>query len=287
MFGEKLMKLRKENALTQEELAEKLGVTRQTISKWELGQTVPDKDKLIDMAKIFNVTVDELLNEKKEERTMENNNAVKSESDDRRKKIIIGVAIGIGVLLLIWLGYFLLFGKVFSSALNFIGNVSDKDTNSINKFVENGFNIGNEIVQNAEKEEKNYKYEHIYSGIKDITILKNAINEVIANNMKSEDKIAVKYNETSAVTSEELASLVATLNNKQYLITYNYDENGFINEMNISDVEETKTSEEEKVDEVINTIEEQRKKQQELIEQKQNEVQQQIDSIRQKVNAGL
>lgn len=62
-FNEKLVKLRKENLLSQEELAEKLGVTRQTISKWELEQTTPDMDKLSQIAKLFNVSVDELLNE--------------------------------------------------------------------------------------------------------------------------------------------------------------------------------------------------------------------------------
>lgn len=65
-FNEKLVKLRKENLLSQEELAEKLGVTRQTISKWELEQTTPDMDKLSQIAKLFNVSVDELLNETEE-----------------------------------------------------------------------------------------------------------------------------------------------------------------------------------------------------------------------------
>ena len=62
-FEEKLIKLRKEKALSQEELAEKLNVTRQTISKWELGQTKPDAEKLVEIAKFFEVSTDELLNE--------------------------------------------------------------------------------------------------------------------------------------------------------------------------------------------------------------------------------
>ena len=45
-FEEKLIKLRKEKLLSQEELGEKLDVTRQTISKWELGQSKPDMEKL-------------------------------------------------------------------------------------------------------------------------------------------------------------------------------------------------------------------------------------------------
>ena len=63
-FEEKLMKLRKEKAWSQEELAEKLNVTRQTISKWELGQTVPDMYNLTKIAEVFGTTVSELYYEK-------------------------------------------------------------------------------------------------------------------------------------------------------------------------------------------------------------------------------
>ena len=62
-FSDKLIKLRKENLLSQEELGEKLNVTRQTVSKWELGQTTPDMEKLVEMSKLFGVTLDELTNE--------------------------------------------------------------------------------------------------------------------------------------------------------------------------------------------------------------------------------
>ena len=63
-FEEKLMKLRKEKGWSQEELAEKLNVTRQTISKWELGQTVPDMYNLTKIAEVFGTTVSELYYEK-------------------------------------------------------------------------------------------------------------------------------------------------------------------------------------------------------------------------------
>ena len=46
-FNEKLIKLRKEQGLSQEELGEKLNVTRQTVSKWELGETTPEMSKLL------------------------------------------------------------------------------------------------------------------------------------------------------------------------------------------------------------------------------------------------
>ncbi len=59
-IGKKIMDLRKKNMLSQEELAEKIGVARQTISKWELGETSPDLKEAKQLSKIFNVSLDEL-----------------------------------------------------------------------------------------------------------------------------------------------------------------------------------------------------------------------------------
>ena len=60
-FNEKLQELRKQKGLTQEELAEKLYVSRTAISKWESGRGYPNIDSLKALAKFFSVTVDELL----------------------------------------------------------------------------------------------------------------------------------------------------------------------------------------------------------------------------------
>ena len=57
-FNEKLIKLRKANAMSQEELAEKIDVSRQAISRWELGDVTPDSDKIVALSKIFGVTTD-------------------------------------------------------------------------------------------------------------------------------------------------------------------------------------------------------------------------------------
>ncbi len=62
-FSEKLQKLRKDNNYNQEQLAEMLDVSRQSVSKWESGQTYPEMDKLLTMCKIFNVTLDDLTND--------------------------------------------------------------------------------------------------------------------------------------------------------------------------------------------------------------------------------
>lgn len=61
-MANKLLKLRKQHNLSQEELAEKLGISRQAVSKWERAETSPDTDNLILLARLYNVSLDELLN---------------------------------------------------------------------------------------------------------------------------------------------------------------------------------------------------------------------------------
>ena len=60
-LGEKIQKLRKQRGLSQEALAEKVTVTRQTISKWELGQSTPDLNFIAQLSDIFNVSSDYLI----------------------------------------------------------------------------------------------------------------------------------------------------------------------------------------------------------------------------------
>lgn len=61
VFQDKLQLLRKKEGLTQEGVAEKLGVSRQAVSKWESGQSYPDMDKLIALSDLFDVSIDSLI----------------------------------------------------------------------------------------------------------------------------------------------------------------------------------------------------------------------------------
>ena len=67
MFKDNLVQLRKLNNLTQEDVAEKVGVTRQAIAKWEAGVTTPDLEKSRILAEIFEVSLDDLANYEPEE----------------------------------------------------------------------------------------------------------------------------------------------------------------------------------------------------------------------------
>ena len=68
-LSEKLYELRKKRALSQEQLAEQLGVSRQAISKWESGKAVPETDTLISISKYFDVSLDYYKSIKLRQRT--------------------------------------------------------------------------------------------------------------------------------------------------------------------------------------------------------------------------
>lgn len=63
LFNEKIKKIRKESNLTQEELSEKLNVSRQAITKWETGEGIPDIENLKQISNLFNISIDELVKE--------------------------------------------------------------------------------------------------------------------------------------------------------------------------------------------------------------------------------
>jgi len=67
MFRDNLIQMRKMRQMTQEDLAEKVGVTRQSVAKWESGESVPDLNKCKALAEVFGVSLDDLANYEQEE----------------------------------------------------------------------------------------------------------------------------------------------------------------------------------------------------------------------------
>lgn len=124
-FNNRLYELRKQKGLSQEELANRLNVSRQTVSKWEIGDSTPDMEKLVALSDLFEVSIDELVTGKV--RTAYENTNTASETlhtleekiltPDNKKKAKHFLKIGgiiLGVVLIIdiisFLVYFFLFG---------------------------------------------------------------------------------------------------------------------------------------------------------------------------------
>ena len=97
-FNEKLVMLRKNKKLSQEQLGNELNVARQTVSKWELGETTPEMDKLIKMSEIFKVSLDELI---KDQNIDINNNDINNTNTQKLAGITIKILKGIGIFLFI------------------------------------------------------------------------------------------------------------------------------------------------------------------------------------------
>ncbi len=96
-LGNKILQLRKKNGLSQEQLGEKVEVTRQTISNWELGETAPNPEQLKKLSKAFNVSIDEILDNESKEFLMN-----KISNTERLAGMIIKILKVIGI---IFIGY--------------------------------------------------------------------------------------------------------------------------------------------------------------------------------------
>ena len=87
VLGENLAKYRKKAGYSQEELADKLGVSRQAVSKWERGEASPDTENLIALSRLYGVTLDELVNKEPSESETKTN----EKKDDNRNYVHIGL----------------------------------------------------------------------------------------------------------------------------------------------------------------------------------------------------
>ena len=104
-LSEKLYALRKKSGLSQEQLAEQLNVSRQAISKWESGQSVPESEKLLTISNYFNVSLDHLMKEDDEQDDLSvdrgNDDSVRTND---RAKWLPGIIICVGgvICLIMW-----------------------------------------------------------------------------------------------------------------------------------------------------------------------------------------
>lgn len=111
-FNNRLYQLRKQKGLSQEELANRLNVSRQTVSKWEVGDSTPDMEKLIAMSDLFDVSLDKLVMGKEDEEkppsttksefvTVLNEKVLTNKNKKRAKSILKVIGIILAAILLI------------------------------------------------------------------------------------------------------------------------------------------------------------------------------------------
>jgi len=96
-LGERLSEYRTNAKMSQDILAEKLGVTRQTVSKWETDQSTPEFNKILPLCEVFGITTDELIKGEKDTTTNtnkeENDNNSDYEKRNKKKAIVISISI--------------------------------------------------------------------------------------------------------------------------------------------------------------------------------------------------
>ncbi len=123
-LSEKLYALRKKSGISQEQLAEQLHVSRQAISKWETGQSVPEGDKLLAISNYFNVTIDYLMKEDITQDNLSDNEQSDTslKNSGERTRWLLGIIVCIiGIVCLIMWGLLSIFNP---AAPNQIGESS-------------------------------------------------------------------------------------------------------------------------------------------------------------------
>lgn len=220
---DKIIMLRKQNALSQEGLSEKLNVTRQTISKWELGETKPSVDMLNEMSKIFNVGIEVLTNDdigldsKKE----------KVKKPKNRKYILY-------ILIVI------LIAAVITLAIR-IGNDRENEKNRFWNFFDSTFG---ETSSKIDIEQFNGILEN---GTRSGFFLSSDIDEIIdSNKTNKEHLIEVIFDGTSyGKSTEKISELKDKINDgvdSKYEVSLDYDKEGYVNKVTITTKETVSTT---------------------------------------------
>lgn len=104
-LGERLTELRKKMNLSQEEVADRLNVTRQTVSKWELDQSTPDFDKIVPICKLYNISSEELLTGRRADKNNDdqNYNLMTDQEINKKTAKAICESVALFILSVVWI----------------------------------------------------------------------------------------------------------------------------------------------------------------------------------------
>lgn len=177
MLGENIFKLRKKAGLSQEQLAEKVDVTRQTISNWELNETTPNPEQLKLLSKTLNISIDELL-----DNDIRNVLVEKVSNTEKLAGLIIKIIKVMGILFLVFL-----FIDIASIILF-----------SINKEVSTSIRENQTVYLECSLNDKTYNY--LIESDKDDNIVDSSGSEYIVDLVKdkrfNKGKMLVEYIES-------------------------------------------------------------------------------------------
>ena len=175
-LGDNILKLRKDCKLSQEQLAEKVDVTRQTISNWELGETSPNPEQLKLLSKSLNVSIDELLNNDIKPVLVE-----KVSNTEKLAGLIIKILKGMGILFIVG------FVAIIILSVS-VGSRQSSKTEKTEQTVQLSCVLNNE------------KYEYLIEYDKEDNIIDASGSDYIINVVKDKQfnkaKILVKYIES-------------------------------------------------------------------------------------------
>lgn len=237
-FGDKLTLLRKKNGLSQEDLGEKLNVTRQTVSKWELGQTKPDTDKLMEISKLLNVDFNVLIDDSLSLDSVDNNISSNSNTysnvviDDevrpRKWLLVVLIIVAIGLVI------FLLNGYVTNKKTEDKKGVFDLFGGFSDLFNEINFDVGD---FNASYENQLYEQ---FAGTKDGISVEHLLDHIITNNKTNKKRtITVIFEEINSSDPKEIVKAKRELDTfTDYEVSFAYDDKGYIYEVTIETIEE-------------------------------------------------
>lgn len=244
-FYEKLIMLRKKSMLSQEQLAEKLNVTRQTISKWELDQSKPDMDKLKEISKLFEVDLETLTNDEITLDGASRNETAKKvplKKSSGNRKLLLYIVILIFALSLVTLTY-----RVGSS----IKIKYDKIKEEVKRKQQEAEDKIKAEKERQEQEQKEQEEEwnkskfnsdlEFYQGTQGGTATGKQVDNVIKNNKtNNEHLIEVIFDGVSYGTdSEKIKEIKNSLKDfngyrlQEYEISIDYDNNGYVNKVTI------------------------------------------------------
>lgn len=213
-FNERLIKLRKAKGMSQEDLGYELNVTRQTISKWELGESTPEMEKLIQISNYFGISVDELISNKDEDETSKNYNKefvgvdekyipndVKNDTSyvnaNKGSKKMMAIPIVVPIIILI-IGIVMMvimhrtaterMDKLRDSGTEMLNTMMDKGTNTIDTMMEKEKNTINEDKNSVSSKQQE---------------MRNTVESTIEDTQKNVNNAVQAYQNSNTWDEEE------------------------------------------------------------------------------------